>query len=424
MFRAFSYRLYPTVDQADLMAQSAGCARAIYNAALEQRSVSWQMLRRRVSRNQQDRELRDLKRTEGLEYLGQVNSDVLVQALWDLDRAFDRFFDGLASYPRFKAKGRARDSFRLQQRKSGSGLSLETRRLSRKWGEVKVPKLGWVRFRWDRKPVGNIKNATITREANGWHIKLCCDDQQDQPAARPVERAVGIDAGVAVAYATSDGQAINLPRPSSHERERRLRLERKLARQTKGSARRQRTKVALGKMRARDARRRSDALHKLARQLVDQHDLIGIEDLKVQNMTRSAKGTIGAPGTNVAQKSGLNRSILERGWGTFRRLVTEKAERSGVTVIAINPAHTSQNCAACGHVDAGNRESQAVFQCLACKHQDNADINAAINIKTAALKQHAKNLADGQVVTAHGDPENRVVELRTTCKPATLPDAA
>jgi putative transposase len=123
---------------------------------------------------------------------------------------------------------------------------------------------------------------------------------------------------------------------------------------------------------------------------VRRHDLIAIEDLGVKRMVRSAKGTPVSPGTQVSQKRGLNRAIHAQGWAMLRRRLEDKASTCHVQVIAINPKHTSQRCAACGHTAPENRESQAVFSCRACRHEANADVNAACNILAAGLAVTAR----------------------------------
>ena len=250
---------------------------------------------------------------------------MLQQALRDLDRAYRNFFAGRAGFPRFKRRGH-HDSFRIQQRNRSA---VRVRRLNRRWGEVTIPKLGAVRFRWSRKPVGQIRHVTVSRDALGWHIALCCDED----AAEPVRRdwpAVGIDRGVTATVALSTGELHCCPGLPPGPAQRLRRLARKAGRQEtarrrrpsdqrKRSRRHQRTVDALAKLKAREARIRRDFLHKLTTDLAKSHGLVVIEDLHVTSMTRSTKGSIEQPGTNVAQNRGLNRAILAQGWGELHR---------------------------------------------------------------------------------------------------------
>ena len=391
----YRYRLDPTPEQADALTRWCGCARAIYNAGLEQRRAAYRDCGVSLGYNQQGAGLGDLK--TAVPWLAEPHCDVLQQAMRDLDRAYRNFFEGRAGFPRFKRRGR-HDSFRIQQRKRGA---IRARRLNRRWGEVTIPKLGAVRFRWSRKPVGAIRHLTVSRDALGWHVSLCCDQPTEQSASHPGP-AVGIDRGVSATVALSTGAMRHCPGLPPGQAERLRRLERKAGRQEtarrrrpnnqrRRSARHQRTLDAVARLRAREARIRRDFLHKLTTDLAKSHGLVVIEDLRVGNMTRSARGTITDPGINVAQKRGLNRAILAQGWGELATMLEYKTARRGGALVKVPAAYTSQTCSRCATVDGASRRSQAIFACVACGHTANADVNAARNI-----------LAAGQAVTARG----------------------
>ncbi len=398
---AYRYRLYPTALQAEALHRWCGCARAIYNAGLEQRQVAWRDHGMSLSYNDQGaNQLTDAKRA--LPWLAEPHSDVLQQSLRDLDLAYRNFFAGRAAFPRFKRKGR-RDSFRIQNRKSGV---IRVRRLNRRWGEVVVPKLGAVRFRWSRKPVGEIRHLTVSRDVLGWHVCLCCNEPIRAVAVNDAA-PVGVDRGVAATAALSTGMLHCAPTLSTGQVERQRRLARKAGRQEtarrhrpndqrRRSRRHQRTLDALAKLKAREARLRKNFLHKLTTGIAKNHGVVVIEDLRVKNMTRSAKGTIRSPGRNVAQKRGLNRAILRQGWGEMEQMLAYKLDRNGGTLVKVSPAYTSQMCGQCGVVDRRSRTSQAVFACAACGHMAHADINAARNILAAGLAVTARG-AFGEV---------------------------
>jgi transposase len=246
--------------------------------------------------------------------------------------------------------------------------------------------------------------ARVTRDRAGrWHVSFSAPQP---PVARTNSgRAVGIDVGVAHAVTTSTGDHHDVPGIRPGEQARLLRLERKKARQCKGSNRRARTKHAIAVLHARAADRRRDWAEKTSTRLVVDHDLIVFEDLRVTDMLRSARGTLASPGRNVRAKAGLNRRIAASAWSLLVQRTTEKALASEhCAVVRVDPRHTSQRCSACGHVDPGNRPSQAIFSCLDCRHADNADVNAAKNILAAGLAATARG----------GRPEVRVPgEART-----------
>jgi transposase len=272
--------------------------------------------------------------------------------------------------------------------------------VSRKTGEVWVPKAGWVRFRWSRAVPEGVKSYRVTMDRAGrWHISFAAIP--DPIPAPGNGQVVGIDRGVAVSAALSTGDLLHAPGLPARERRRLRRLERKLARAKRGSNRRSRMKHAIARLKARETDRRKDWAEKVSTGLARRFDTIRVEDLQITNMTRSAKGTRENPGRNVRQKAGLNRGILGSGWGLLVRRLEEKAPGR---VEKINPAFTSQRCSACGHVDARSRESQARFMCTACGFAGNADVNAA------------RNIAAGRAVTARGGdgaarPVNREPQL-------------
>jgi putative transposase len=414
---AYRYRLSPTPEQADALTRWCGCARAVYNAGLEQRRTAYRDCGISLGYNQQGaRELTEAK--AALAWLAEPHCNVLQQALRDLDRAYRNFFAGRAGFPRFKRRGR-HDSFRIQARASAP---IRVRRLNRRCGEVTIPKLGTVRFRWSRKPIGDIRHLTVSRDTLGWNIALCCDQHAEQPARHPGP-AVGIDRGVSATVALSTGDLLYCPGLPPGQAGRLERLARKAGRQEtarrrrpaeqrRRSARHQRTLDAIAGLRAREARIRRDFHHKLTTDLAKNHGLVVIEDLRVQSMTRSAKGTIEQPGVKVAQKRGLNRAVLAQGWGEIATMLDYKTAQRGGLLVKVPAAYTSQTCSRCGVVDGASRRSQAIFACVACGHTANADVNAARNI-----------LAAGQAVTARGaDSEEAAAVNREP--PGELADAA
>jgi putative transposase len=241
---------------------------------------------------------------------------------------------------------------------------------------VRVPKAGWVRFRWSRAVPAGVKSYRVTRDRAGrWHSAFAAI-----PAPLPAPgngQAIGIDRGVAVSAALSTGELLHVPGLTGRERARLRWLERRFARAQRGSARRSRVRLALARLRARETDRRKDWAEKASTDIARRFDLIRVEDLQIPNMTRSAKGTPEDPGRGVRQKAGLNRGILRSGWGPLVRRLQDKAPGR---VEKINAAFTSQRCSACGQVDPKSRESQAVFRCAACGYARNADVNAARNI--------------------------------------------
>jgi transposase len=398
------YRLCPTPAQEAGLLDHCAHARYVWNLAVEQRNF-WQPGRRTVGYVEQARQLTEARAASPWLAAGSVI--VQQQALRDFHQAWANWFAVLRAWraragmlppgqhparpspPSWRKRG-VNEGFRVVAVRPA-----DIRRLNRKHGEVLVPKLGWVRFRWSRA-APDAKSYRVTRDRAGrWHVAFAV---VPPPVPAPgTGEVVGVDRGVAVAAALSTGELLSAPALHPAEARRLRLLERRLARARRGSNRRGRVKRAIAKLKARAADRRKDWTEQTSTDLARRFDIIRIEDLDVRAMTRSAKGTVEQPGRNVRQKAGLNRGILAAGWG---RLVTRLEDKAPGRVEKLPAACTSQRCHACGHVARESRESQARFRCVACGHTAHADVNAA------------RNIAAGRAVPARGggplgQPANR-----------------
>lgn len=288
----------------------------------------------------------------------------------DLDRAYQNFFAGRAAYPRMRRKSD------LASFRESDPACFEVRRISRNVGEVRIPKVGWVRFRGWRDLPGERRSLGISRQGGVWYASIQCRREIDEPASSQFP-AVGIDRGVATTLALSDGRLIGGPQAHKVAMGRLARLQRALARKRKfsGNWKKQRAKIA--RLHTKIANIRLDWLHKQSIAIAKSHGLVVMEDLRVRSMSRSAKGTLETPGTNVSAKSGLNRAILDQGWGTLSLLLDYKLGEHGGQLLLVDPAYSSQTCASCGAVSGDSRRSQSHFACVSCGHSDHADVNAA-----------------------------------------------
>jgi putative transposase len=379
IIRGKQYRLYPTEDQISVLSSTVGVVRLIYNLALEQRRVfgtrRYGGARHRLGAKGLSGELAQLRRE--VDWIGAVSQTAQNQALLDLDRAFSNFFAGRAGYPSPRKKFH-NDAFRHV------GREIKTRKLNAKWSEVKIPKIGWVRYR-DTQPIqGQIRNATISRAAVGvWEISIACKIEISDPT--PANEAVGIDRGVAIPYAMSDGSVVHLPETVARREKTIRRAQKALSRRKRGSNRYHRARRRLATLQARQQRTRTHTAHVISTQIAQRYGMVAIEDLKIKSMTRSARGTVEVPGVNVRQKSGLNRAILNVGWHRFEVMLGYKLDAMGGTLIKVSAHFTSQICSSCGERHSDNRKSQALFVCQGCGATHNADFNAARNIIDRAL---------------------------------------
>jgi putative transposase len=296
----------------------------------------------------------------------------LQQKLKDLDRAVKDAFDKNQPdkrFPVFKKKF-LHDSFRYPQ-----GFKLEGNRIF-------LPKVGWVRFFKSREIEGRPKNVTVSRQGKHWFVSI----QTERVIADPVHPSgsmVGIDLGVKRFAALSNGEFVDPVNSFKRWQDTLAREQRKLSRKVKFSANWRKQKARITALHTKIANARNDFLHKTSTTISKNHAIVVMEDLRIKNMSASARGSVEDPGKNVRQKAGLNRSILDQGWGNFRRMLEYKQAWSGGEVVLVQAMYTSQRCPECGHVDKANRKSQAVFKCMACGYEKNADLSAATNILAA-----------------------------------------
>lgn len=238
--------------------------------------------------------------------------------------------------------------------------------------------MGWLRFYKSREIEGKPKNVTVSRQGKHWFVSI----QVEQVVATPVHPStsiVGVDMGVRRFITLSDG-CFEKPIEVTAYQENIKRLQKKLAKKVRFSNNWRKLKEKIARLHSKVARIRHDTLHKISTTLSKSHAMIVLEDLRIKNMTKSAKGDTDNHGKQVRQKAGLNRSILNQGWGIFKNLLEYKQNWLGGQVIYVDPKHTSQQCPCCHHVSKDNRQSQVQFECVVCGYQEHADKVGAMNI--------------------------------------------
>jgi len=370
------------VRQTKALLRQLDYQRELYNAALEERVGAWKWERRSVSFFDQCRTLTSLAdvRPEV------VASGVVLcrSTLKRLDRAFAAFYRRVKSgetpgFPRFKSASRF-DSLKWEDA-SGWKVKNEASRLY-------LLGIGEVKAKYHRRLLGTPKAITVKREGAKWWVSVHCVNVPAQPLPL-TGREVGLDLGVVNLVTTSDGDLIIGEHFGSQTRAQLTLAQQRLAVKQRGSNRHHRQVEVVARLHRKVANQRRNAAHQLSRQLVNDYDLIALEDLAINNMVRApkAKPAPETPGTflpnGATAKAALNRSIHDAGWGILTSLLSYKAESAGRIVVKVDPQFTSQMCAECGHVEAGNRVNQAEFCCLRCGHRAHADVNAARNILRA-----------------------------------------
>ena len=312
------------------------------------------------------------KQSDEYGFLKECPSQVFQQKIRDLERAFKDCFDKtqpLKRLPVFKKKGRG-DGIRFPQ-----GFKIVGRRIF-------LPKLGWIGFYKSRQISGKIKNITISKRGERWYASIQVEQMIEIPR-HPSDSEIGIDAGIICFAAFSDGTTIEGVNIFRMHQDRLAKEQRKLSRKQKGSQNWKKQKKKISGLHHTITNARKDFLHKLSTKISKSQARVYVESLQIRNMSASARGTLEDPGRNVKAKSGLNKSILDQGWYEFHRLLQYKLDWQGGSLVEVDYRNTSQRCSCCGHTEKRNRKSQEIFKCLNCGHEENADVNAAINILTA-----------------------------------------
>ena len=398
MKRAYSFRAYPTRPQEGRAVRLLADHCDLYNAALQERREAWRMGNVSIRYRDQSAQLREI-RADDPNGQGRHSFTAQQQTLRRLNATFAAFFKQVEAARRASARGEQAPNpgyprFRPYQRfnqvlfVAGDGAKWEPADGGR-WAHASFQAVGCIKVNQHRAVNGRVTTLQLKREHRRWYVVVVAEAFAEPLVA--TGRAVGVDLGVARFLTTSDGEIVANPRFLDQARTQIADLERRKARAKLGSGNRRRLRRQLARQWRQVRNQRRDFHHKTARALVNAYDTIALEALRVADMTRSARGTVQAPGRRVAQKSGLNRSILDAGWGQFASILVAKAESAGRRVVPVNPAYTSIDCHACGA--SCTRPRRCTVVCPACGEHD-ADVNGARNIATRA------GLGSGQVLVA------------------------
>lgn len=327
---------------------------------LAERSETYKATGKSPSAYTQITQLPTLKHQEETVWLNTVHSQVLQDAILDLDDAFGRFFSKQNSYPKFKSKHGRKHSFSYPQ-----GVKVRD-------NNVWLPKIGWVKFRQSREVQGTIKRATVRCKASGWYVSWLCEVEIEipDPVAITSENSVGIDLGSIDLVTLSDGRKKGNPRHFRAAERKLARAQRSLSRKQKGSNRRAKQKQRVARLHEKVANCRKDDLHKLSSQLIRENQAVFVEDLNA---------------VGIAKRMG--KSAHDAGWSELVRQPEYKAAWQGKTFVQIGRYFPSSKiCSCCGYKHANLELSQRTWTCPSCGAVHDRDINAAVNVKQEGLK--------------------------------------
>ena len=383
MRQSHKIRLYPNNRQSTYLARCCGVARFAYNWGLakwnEQYDAHKSTPDEVASPNQYNlrKELNAVKH-EQFPWMLEVTKYAPQQALINLGRAFEKFFAKNGKHPQFKRKG-DRDSFYI----GSDQIAVEN-------DMVKIPGLG--RFMGGRRNLGYVRIAeklrfdgakilcaVVSRTADQWFISMTCETGDRQVESAERDGVVGIDVGVGE-YVTSDGEFYKVPRAYRSSMRRLRRAQQSFARKVKGSRNRSRQRNRISRIHQQIANIRGDWLHKLSDSLTKRYGTIVIEDLNVKGMSRNHHLAV---------------SVLDAGFGEFRRMIEYKSVRNGCGMVLADRWYpSSKTCSHCGSVKAKLSLNERIYACDECGFTCHRDLNAAVNLR---------NLAASSAVSACGE---------------------
>ena len=364
MEKAYKFRIYPNKQQSELIVQTFGCKRWVFNHFLAERIGVYEKEKRTVGRFEQDKRLTQLKKE--IEWLRVPDKCALQNALADLDIAYKNFFRRVKNgekpgFPKFKSKRNRRQSY-----KTSSNIKLFE-------GQIQLPKLGRVNCKVSKQIEGRIISATISQNPSGkYFVSVLCTDVEIETLEK-TGSVVGVDLGLKELTITSDGQLFANPKNFAKSQKKLAKLQRQLSRKSKGSNNREKARIKVARLHEHIASQRLDSTHKLTTELVRNYDLIAIETLMPKNMVKNRR---------------LAKAISDAGWGEIVRQLEYKCawyEKELVKVDRFYPS--SQTCSVCGYKNTDTKNlSVREWDCPSCKTHHDRDVNAAKNILDEGLK--------------------------------------
>lgn len=372
--KAYKFRFYPCEEQIVALAKTFGCARFAYNYMLRIRTDAWMQGRKSIGYHETSSFLTALKKTPDHQWLNEVSSVPLQQALRNLQSSFSNFFSKRTRYPRFKTKGGVQSVQYTSSAFKWDGKNLILGKMN------SALKISWSRT---IPKAAKVTTVIVSLDTAGrYFVSLLCDDTvTSKPAA---QGKIGIDLGLSHFATLSTGEKISAPNIFRKNESKLAKLQRRLSKKAKGSNNRNKARLKVARLHAKIADTRRDFLHKLSTRLINENQVIAVESLSIANMKKNRH---------------LSKSISDAGWGEFIRQLEYKAKWYGRELIGIDKWYpSSKRCSDCGYTISKLPLNVRAWKCPECGSEHDRDINAARNI-----------LAAGMAVSAHGETVSPVL---------------
>lgn len=399
--KAWQLRLQPTLEQKQQLSKTFGCSRYVYNHFLARRKAVWESEQKTLGYAACSQELTVLKQQPEIAWLKEVDKFALQNALRDLDQAYAHFFRGLkkgkkVGYPRFRSR-KGKQSYRSNF--TNGNIAVEGHQL-------KLPKLGWVKFRKSLEIEGKILSVTLKRSPSGKYFASIITEVEVCPWEK-TGKSLGLDWGLTHYLTPSTGEKILNPKYWKHYVAQLKKLHKTLSRKALNSQNREKARAKLARLYEKLSHVRTDWLHKLSTALLKAYDWLCLEDIRLSNLVRNKK---------------LSKWILDSSWGTFVQMLLYKAERYGKEVIKVSPFFpSSQRCHVCHYIHREVKDLKVrQWECPQCHTIHDRDVNAALNILQEGLRLLAESypVAVGMpdTLNAWGDGVRPSVSWATVCE--------
>ena len=364
MNKAYKFRIYPNSEQRTMLSKTFGCTRMIYNHYLDKRIKLYEEEKITFGYTKCANDLTSLKKEK--EFLKEVDSISLQQALRHLDTAFQNFFKNQKTgFPKFKSK-RNNNSYTTVC--VNNNIKLEN-------GTISLPKIGKVKVRQHRSISENyiLKSVTISQSPSGKYYVSILFEYENQVQKTKPQKFLGLDFSMHELYVDSNGNCPQFPRYYRLSEKKLKREQRKLSKMVKGSKNREKQRIRVAKLHEKVADQRKDFLHKQSRQIANVYDCVCIENLNMKAM---------------AQSLNFGKSVSDNGWGMFTTFLKYKLEELGKRLVKTDKFFaSSQLCSVCGYQNPDTRDlSIREWTCPCCKAHHDRDINAAVNIRNEGMR--------------------------------------
>lgn len=389
IFKSFKYRIYPNKSQEILINKTLGCTRFIYNKMLEERIEFYNKNKNNKKLLFEHKYKTEKQYKSEFEWLKEVDANALIQSRMNLETAFKNFFSSLkgkqkgkkSGYPKFKSKKNNRNKYRTVIMYNNIRVNFENKL-------IKLPKLGFIKYRDNRLFSGIIKSATIERTpTNKYFVSILVESENEINVHQVSEksRVIGLDYDSKNLFTDNQGNISGYPKFYRKYEKKLQRESKRLSKKVIGSNNRNKQRIKVAKIHEKIANSRKDFQQKLSTDIIRNYDIIGIESLNMQS---------------ISQLLNLAKNTYDNAWGTFVNMLEYKAEWHGKHLIFADKHYASSKmCNVCGYKNVELKLSDRQWTCPICHTEHNRDINAAINLMHNAIQSTVGTTG----IQAHGD---------------------